>query len=48
MKVRSNNKTKKLEKCYVVNPYIYMNDKNPLKGTVEIFKNSEWKKFINS
>ena len=43
-----NKTTEKLEKCYVVNPYIYMNGKNPLKDICILFKNSGWEDFINS
>lgn len=39
--------TGKIEKYYIVNPYIYTNGKNPEKAIVEFFDKSNWKEILN-
>lgn len=43
-----NCKTEKMNKYYIVNPYIYLNGKNPAKDVVKhFFRHSGWKEILN-
>ena len=38
----------KLDRCYIANPYIYINGANPALEVYEYFNKSGWKEFISS